>query len=130
VWALNRRGRTDILVTDFLEPAKRWNGVVPLDSGRDSKRRNLAPLKFTDYVEADVFRARIQSDPRAFGQFGSVFHLGACSATTERNESYLRTTISPIPGSRRMVARSGGALCLRFLRRHLRRRYRGHGRPG
>jgi ADP-L-glycero-D-manno-heptose 6-epimerase len=90
VWALNRRGRTDILVTDFLEPAKRWNGVVPLDSGRDSKRRNLAPLKFTDYVEADVFRSRIQSDPRAFGPFGSVFHLGACSATTERNESYLR----------------------------------------
>jgi ADP-L-glycero-D-manno-heptose 6-epimerase len=90
VWALNQRGRTDILVTDFLEPAKRWNGVVPLDSGCESKRRNLAALKFTDYVEADVFRARIQSDPRAFGRFGTVFHLGACSATTERNEAYLQ----------------------------------------
>jgi len=90
VWALNQRGRTEILVTDFLEPAKRWNGVVPLDSGRNDKRRNLATLKFTDFVEADVFRARIQSDPQAFGGFGTVFHLGACSATTERNEAYLR----------------------------------------
>jgi ADP-L-glycero-D-manno-heptose 6-epimerase len=90
VSALNQRGRTDILVTDFLEPAKRWHGVVPLDSGRESKRRNLAALKFTDYVEADVFRARIQSDPRAFGRPGTIFHLGACSSTTERNEAYLQ----------------------------------------
>jgi ADP-L-glycero-D-manno-heptose 6-epimerase len=90
VWALNQRGRTDILVTDFLEPAKRWNGVVPLDSGGGNKRRNLAALKFADYVEADVFRARIQSDPGAFGRFGTVFHLGACSSTTERNEAYLQ----------------------------------------
>jgi ADP-L-glycero-D-manno-heptose 6-epimerase len=90
VWALNQRGRADIVVTDFLEPAKRWNGVVPLDSGCDSKRRNLAGLKFTDYVEADVFRSRIQSTPQAFGRFGAVFHLGACSSTTERNEAYLQ----------------------------------------
>jgi ADP-L-glycero-D-manno-heptose 6-epimerase len=90
VWALNRRGRTDIVVTDYLEPGKRWNGVVPLDSGRESRRRNLASLKFRDCVEADVFRARIRSDPEAFGRFGTVFHLGACSSTTERNEAYLR----------------------------------------
>lgn len=90
VWALNRRGRTDIVVTDFLEPSKRWKGVVPLDSGRDNKRRNLAALQFSDYVEADAFRARIASNPRAFGRFGTVFHLGACSATTERNEAYLQ----------------------------------------
>ncbi len=89
VWALNQRGRTDVVVTDYLEPAKRWNGVVPLDSGREDRRRNLEPLKFADFVEADVFRARIQSDPQAFGRFGAVFHLGACSSTTERNESFL-----------------------------------------
>ena len=89
VWALNRRGWTDIVITDFLEPDKKWNGVVPLDAGRDGKRRNLAPLKFADFVEADVFRARLQADPRAFGRFGTVFHLGACSSTTERNEAYL-----------------------------------------
>ena len=89
VWALNGRGRTDIVITDFLEPNKKWNDVVPLDAGRDAKRRNLAPLKFADFVEADVFRARLQADPEAFGRFGTVFHLGACSSTTERNEAYL-----------------------------------------
>ena len=90
VWALNQRGRTEIVVTDFIEPGKRWCDVVPLDSGRESKRRNLAPLRFADYVEADVFRARLAAGAGAFGRFGTVFHLGACSATTERNEAYLR----------------------------------------
>ena len=90
VWALNQRGRTDIVVTDYLEPGKHWSGVVPLDSGREDKRRNLASLKFADFVEADVFRAALQAGDGAFGRFGTVFHLGACSATTERNEAYLR----------------------------------------
>jgi ADP-L-glycero-D-manno-heptose 6-epimerase len=90
VWALNERGLTDIVVTDFLEPGKQWSGRVPLDSGRDGKKRNLAPLKFADFVEADVFRARLRASPRAFGRFGTVLHLGACSSTTENNEAYLR----------------------------------------
>ncbi|HUL53909.1 MAG TPA: ADP-glyceromanno-heptose 6-epimerase [Opitutaceae bacterium] len=89
VWALNRRGRSDIVITDFLAPAKKWRDLVPLDAGREEKRRNLAPLKFADCVEADIFRARVQSEPGAFGRFGTVFHLGACSSTTERNEAYL-----------------------------------------
>jgi ADP-L-glycero-D-manno-heptose 6-epimerase len=75
VWALNQRGITDIVVTDLL--------------GTDEKWRNLAPLKFADYVEAGPFRARLQSDPKAFGRFGTVFHLGACSSTTEKNAAYL-----------------------------------------
>jgi ADP-L-glycero-D-manno-heptose 6-epimerase len=90
VWALNGRGLTDIVITDFIEPGKRWHGRVPLDAGRGGKSRNLAPLKFADYVEADVFRARLQVGPRTFGRFGTVFHLGACSSTTESNEAYLR----------------------------------------
>ena len=89
VWALNQRGRADIVVTDFIEPGKRWNNVVPLDSGQEGRRRNLAPLKFADYVEADVFRAKLQGNAGAFGRFGTVFHLGACSSTTEHNEAYL-----------------------------------------
>jgi len=75
VWALNQRGVTDIVVTDFL--------------GSDEKWRNLVPLAFTDYVEADSFRSRIAASPTAFGSFSTVFHLGACSATTERNAAYL-----------------------------------------
>jgi ADP-L-glycero-D-manno-heptose 6-epimerase len=75
VWALNQRGHEDIVVTDFL--------------GTDEKWRNLVPLRFADYVEADVFRRTLQQQPAAFGKFSAVFHLGACSATTETNASYL-----------------------------------------
>ena len=46
VWALNQRGYTDILVADYL--------------GQDEKWRNLTPLKFGDYLEAEVARAREQ----------------------------------------------------------------------
>jgi len=75
VWALNQRGLTDIVVTDFL--------------GTDEKWRNLVPLKFSDYIEANVFRERLEAGADAFGRFSTVFHLGACSATTERNAAYL-----------------------------------------
>ena len=75
VWALNQRGHSDIVLTDFL--------------GSDEKWRNLPPLRFADYVEADRFRATLARDPDAFGRFSAVFHLGACSATTERNAGYL-----------------------------------------
>ena len=75
IWELNRRGYTDIIVTDFL--------------GSDEKWRNLTPLKFTDYVEAGTFRSTLNSNPTAYGKFSAIFHLGACSATTERNAAYL-----------------------------------------
>lgn len=75
VWALNQRGLSDIVITDLL--------------GSDEKWRNLVPLKFTDYVEAGDFRRRIGTSADTFGRFSTVFHLGACSATTERNASYL-----------------------------------------
>ena len=75
VWALNSRGITDIVVTDVL--------------GQDEKWKNLVALKFADYVEAGAFRQRIAAQPGAFGKFSTVFHLGACSSTTERDAAYL-----------------------------------------
>lgn len=75
VWALNQRGHSDILITDFL--------------GSDEKWRNLTPLKFAEYVEADTLRDNLRKNSEAFGRFSAVFHLGACSATTERNAAYL-----------------------------------------
>jgi len=75
IWALNQRGFTNILVSDVL--------------GSDEKWRNLAPLRFADYVEAPAFRARLAEHPESFGKLSTIFHLGACSATTERNASYL-----------------------------------------
>jgi ADP-L-glycero-D-manno-heptose 6-epimerase len=75
IHALNQRGHTDILVCDLL--------------GQDEKWKNLVPLRFDDYVEAGGFRQRLLAQPGAFGKFSAVFHLGACSATTEKNASYL-----------------------------------------
>jgi ADP-L-glycero-D-manno-heptose 6-epimerase len=75
VWALNRRGHRDIVVADI--------------AGTGEKRRNLAPLKFSDYLEADDLRRRIAGGAAGPGPFSTVFHLGACSSTTERDVAYL-----------------------------------------
>ena len=75
IWALNQRGHSDIVVCDYLNSDEKW--------------KNLVALKFADYVEADMLRTRLAARPNAFGKFSAVFHLGACSATTERNASYL-----------------------------------------
>ena len=75
VWALNQRGRSDIVVTDFL--------------GTDEKWKNLVPLKFADYVDAADFRRHLAQNAAVFGKFSCVFHLGACSATTEKDAGYL-----------------------------------------
>jgi len=75
IWALNQRGFSNIFVSDIL--------------GSDEKWRNLTPLRFADYVEAPAFRSRLAEHPESFGKFSAVFHLGACSATTERDASYL-----------------------------------------
>ncbi len=73
--ALNQRGATKIVITDYL--------------GQDEKWKNLVPLNFVDYVEADVFRKKISEKADAYGSFDYVFPLGACSATTEKNAAYL-----------------------------------------
>src|SRR3954464_7638898 len=73
VWALNQRGCERIVVCDHL--------------GTDEKWRNLTPLRFEDYVEAGDLMPRLESG--ALGSFDLVLHLGACSATTERDASFL-----------------------------------------
>ena len=73
VWALNRRGCDRIVVCDRLGTDERW--------------RNLTPLRFADYVEADDLLPRLQSG--ALGKFDLVLHMGACSSTTETNASFL-----------------------------------------
>ena len=72
---LNSMGLTNILVTDKL--------------GEDLRYRNLVPLKFADYMEYEDFDARRESAPELFSDIKTVFHLGACSATTEKDCTYL-----------------------------------------
>ncbi len=73
IWELNRRGCARVVVSDLLEQTDKW--------------RNLAPLRFEDYLEADDLRPRLQSGQ--LGKFDLVLHLGACSSTTETNAAYL-----------------------------------------
>jgi len=75
IHALNLRGREDILVTDVL--------------GKDAKWRNLSPLRFADYQQADDFLDRLECDPESLDSIRTVYHLGACSATTETDAGYL-----------------------------------------
>ncbi len=75
IWDLNQRGVDDVLVADFL--------------GTDEKWKNLAPLRFNDYLEGDDLLHRIENEDPAFADVELVFHLGACSSTTERDAAYL-----------------------------------------
>jgi ADP-L-glycero-D-manno-heptose 6-epimerase len=75
IWELNRRGLRNILVADFL--------------GRKEKWKNLVPLRFEDYLEADSLLRYLQSGTDGLGEVTTVFHFGACSATTETDAAYL-----------------------------------------
>jgi ADP-L-glycero-D-manno-heptose 6-epimerase len=74
IWALNRRGLDEILVVDRLDASEKW--------------KHLVPLRFADYVEADEL-ARTLSAGRSLGDVRTIFHLGACSSTTETDAEYL-----------------------------------------
>ena len=75
VWALNRRGVDEILLVDELECDEKW--------------KNLVPLRFADYLEKDVLRKMIAENSGALSQIDAIFHMGACSSTTETDASYL-----------------------------------------
>lgn len=73
VWELNRRGCERIVIADFLGSSEKW--------------KNLVPLRYEEYLEADGLHEKLGRD--ALGKFDCVLHLGACSATTETNAAYL-----------------------------------------
>jgi ADP-L-glycero-D-manno-heptose 6-epimerase len=75
IWALNQRGIENILVADLLHQDEKW--------------KNLVPLRFADYIEADDLIALARDGSPRLGDIGCAFHLGACSATTERDAAYL-----------------------------------------
>lgn len=74
VWELNRRGCSDIVIADFPPQAE--------------KGSNLNGLRHSEYLEPAELLARLSS--RSLGKIDFVFHLGACSSTTETNKRYLR----------------------------------------
>lgn len=75
VWKLNRMGETDILIVDRLDQSDKW--------------KNLAPLKFQDYLDADDFLQRVERTPQNLSATRFLLHMGACSSTTERDARYM-----------------------------------------
>lgn len=73
LWDLNQRGCDRVVVADRLGTSEKW--------------RNLVPLRFEDYVEADDLLPLLERD--ALADFDLVLHLGACSSTTETDAAYL-----------------------------------------
>ena len=71
---LNREGIDDILIVDQLGSSDKW--------------KNLRNLFFTDYIHKDAFLEKIQGGGFGAG-ISAIIHMGACSATTERDADYL-----------------------------------------
>jgi ADP-L-glycero-D-manno-heptose 6-epimerase len=70
---LNRRGHKNLLLVDHLGTGEKWG--------------NLVGLRFDDMVSPDKFIESVKGGtaPKAV----ACIHLGACSATTERDADYL-----------------------------------------
>jgi ADP-L-glycero-D-manno-heptose 6-epimerase len=74
VWELNRRGCFQVTIADY--PAQ------------GEKCANLGGLRYTEFIGPADLLMRLSSG--SMGKLDYIFHLGACSSTTETNEKYLR----------------------------------------
>ncbi|MGM9998393.1 MAG: ADP-glyceromanno-heptose 6-epimerase [Candidatus Bruticola sp.] len=72
--ALNKKGHTNLLLVDHLNNTDKW--------------RNFGHLDFEDYLDREAFM-RLLSSGRFSSQVEAVFHLGACSSTTETDTNFL-----------------------------------------
>ena len=72
VWGLNQRGEEDILAVDHLGLSDKW--------------KNLRALKYADYLEKNML---LEDLDNLADDTKVIIHMGACSATTERDASYL-----------------------------------------
>lgn len=74
VWALNNAGEDKIHIVDSLGCGEKW--------------KNIAPLRFSDYQEKEEFLNSLLAG-KWKGGVKTIFHLGACSSTTEGDVAYL-----------------------------------------
>jgi len=71
---LNKRGFHEILIVDELASSEKW--------------KNLRALSFVDYLEKEDFLDLVTEDGLP-DTVRTIFHMGACSSTTERDVSFL-----------------------------------------
>jgi ADP-L-glycero-D-manno-heptose 6-epimerase len=73
VQQLNQKGQTDLLLCDHFETGDKW--------------KNLRGLKYDSFVQVeDIFDHPIWKKP---GGLKAIYHMGACSDTTELDMDYL-----------------------------------------
>lgn len=75
IWRLNQLGKDEIVIID--------------EFGENEKWKNIVGLKYADVFDKEDFGHMIQSDFLKNFEIDTVFHLGACSSTTEKNFDYL-----------------------------------------
>jgi ADP-L-glycero-D-manno-heptose 6-epimerase len=75
VWKLNQQGRDDIIIVDHF--------------GENDKYKNLVPIKFQDVFDRDDFWNKVANGFLKNYKAETIYHLGACSATTERDVKFL-----------------------------------------
>ena len=75
VSALNQRGEDQILIVDSLGESEKW--------------KNLLGKAYVDYLDKQSFLEKIKAGDFSEFSVKAVFHLGACSRTTEKNADYL-----------------------------------------
>lgn len=69
---LNKNGRDDLIIVDRLEDSEKW--------------LNLRAIKFKNYIHADEL---FDEQRNAFDGVEMIYHMGACSDTTETDMDYL-----------------------------------------
>jgi ADP-L-glycero-D-manno-heptose 6-epimerase len=74
-WRLNQLGRTRLLLVDELDAGGKW--------------KNLVPLAYENYADKADFLESIRDGSLDGEEIEAVFHLGACSSTTERDAGFL-----------------------------------------
>lgn len=74
VWKCNQEGLDDIWIVDHLAESEKW--------------KNLVGLRYTEYYHKDAF-LEIVLESRLPNNVKAIIHLGACSATTEKDGDYL-----------------------------------------
>ena len=75
VKGLNDRGRNDILIVDDLTEMVKF--------------KNIQGLKALDYMDKDIFAAKLAAGKFDNEQIDVIFHEGACSDTMEYNGKYM-----------------------------------------
>lgn len=74
IWKLNEMGEKDILVVDKLRTEEKW--------------LNIRKREYSDWVDRDNLKEWLSVEENA-KKIRAVVHMGACSATTEKDGDYL-----------------------------------------